>query len=110
VTAGNSDTGTHGCPACDCRRPVPPAGVPSPARAAFDSRSVHRLLTLLHEEQYRDEEGDESTPGGVVLVGDYAARDLGYRQGWNDRARSIIALLRQGNVEAGLVELEQVTR
>lgn len=61
------------------------------------------LLKQLHRDQY--DEAQCSSPGGRVLVGDGRAFDLGYRRGWNDMCRALIAQLRQGDVEAGLVEL-----
>lgn len=64
------------------------------------SRSA--VIALLRREML-DEAA--STPGGRVLAGIERDQDVGYRKGHNDRARSLIAWLSQGDVEAGLREL-----
>jgi hypothetical protein len=53
------------------------------------------LVRLLEHEQFHDHEGS-------------SAYERGYRSGHNARARSLIAWLRMGSVDAGLDELRSV--
>lgn len=64
--------------------------------------SVQRdaLVRLLEHEQY-----DESAASGACKTPHARELDIAYRRGHNDRARSLIALLSQGDVKAGLREL-----
>lgn len=58
------------------------------------------LVRLLEREQF-----DETQASGACTMAIDQEIDKAYRRGHNARARSLIALLKQGDVEAGLTEL-----